>query len=213
MQWYLYQALSKSPAPWNAWSDIIKNDLKQFLTRLSDLEKLSWEDGTPFADEVTLSWIKQHVMEENFDAMQGLSNSYSHQSEDEPILALETESITQADNEGIEVALKWLQHRPDISTSRQKWLLNLVMARVAEQFARHDLALNLLRELDKKALSMSLTQWEPNYIFEVKARQLHLYRAKIQRNTSDKPYIEQQMELLLSELTAIDPVRSAILYP
>ncbi|QPB80480.1 type VI secretion system protein TssA [Proteus sp. GOKU] len=212
VQWYLYQALSKSPAPWNAWSDIIKNDLKQFLTRLPDLEKLSWEDGTPFADEVTLSWIKQHVMEENFDAMQGLSNSYSHQSEDEPILALETEAITQADNEGIEVALKWLQHRPDISTSRQKWLLNLVMARVAEQFARHDLALNLLRELDKKALSMSLTQWEPNYIFEVKARQLHLYRAKIQRNTSDKPHIEQQMELLLSELTAIDPVRSAILY-
>lgn len=59
---------------------------------------------------------------------------------------------------------------------------------------------------------MSLTQWEPNYIFEVKARQLHLFRAKIQRNTSDKSRIEQQMELLLSELTAIDPVRSAILY-
>ena len=212
VQWYLYQALSKSPAPWNAWSDIIKNDLKQFLTRLPDLEKLSWEDGTPFADEVTLSWIKQQVMEENFDVMQGLSNNVSNQSEDQSILALETEAITQADNEGIDVALKWLQHRPDISTSRQKWLLNLIMARIAEQFARHDLALNLLRELDKKALSMSLTQWEPNYIFEVKARQLHLFRAKIQRNTSDKPRIEQQMELLLSELTAIDPVRSAILY-
>ncbi|WP_109400155.1 type VI secretion system protein TssA [Proteus sp. TJ1640] len=212
VQWYLYQALSKSPAPWNAWSDIIKNDLKQFLTRLPDLEKLSWEDGTPFADEVTLSWIKQHVMEENFDVMQGLSTNVPNQSEDQSILALETEAILQADNEGIDVALKWLQHRPDISTSRQKWLLNLIMARIAEQFARHDLALNLLRELDKKALSMSLTQWEPNYIFEVKARQLHLFRAKIQRNTSDKSRIEQQMELLLSELTAIDPVRSAILY-
>ncbi|WP_311748247.1 type VI secretion system protein TssA [Proteus penneri] len=212
VQWYLYQALSKSPAPWNAWSDIIKNDLKQFLTRLPDLEKLSWEDGTPFADEVTLSWIKQQVMEENFDVMQGLSTNVPNQSEDQSILALETEAIIQADNEGIDVALKWLQHRPDISTSRQKWLLNLIMARIAEQFARHDLALNLLRELDKKALSMSLTQWEPNYIFEVKARQLHLFRAKIQRNTSDKSRIEQQMELLLSELTAIDPVRSAILY-
>ncbi|SUC02407.1 type VI secretion system protein TssA [Proteus penneri] len=212
VQWYLYQALSKSPAPWNAWSDIIKNDLKQFLTRLPDLEKLSWEDGTPFADEVTLSWIKQQVMEENFDVMQGLSTNVPNQSEDQSILALETEAILQADNEGIDVALKWLQHRPDISTSRQKWLLNLIMARIAEQFARHDLALNLLRELDKKALSMSLTQWEPNYIFEVKARQLHLFRAKIQRNTSDKSRIEQQMELLLSELTAIDPVRSAILY-
>ncbi|NBM96845.1 type VI secretion system protein TssA [Proteus penneri] len=212
VQWYLYQALSKSPAPWNAWSDIIKNDLKQFLTRLPDLEKLSWEDGTPFADEVTLSWIKQQIMEENFDVMQGLSTNVPNQSEDQSILALETEAILQADNEGIDVALKWLQHRPDISTSRQKWLLNLIMARIAEQFARHDLALNLLRELDKKALSMSLTQWEPNYIFEVKARQLHLFRAKIQRNTSDKSRIEQQMELLLSELTAIDPVRSAILY-
>lgn len=212
VQWYLYQALSKSPAPWNAWSDIIKNDLKQFLTRLPDLEKLSWEDGTPFADEVTLSWIKQQVMEENFDVMQGLSTNVPNQSEDQSILALETEAILQADNEGIDVALKWLQHCPDISTSRQKWLLNLIMARIAEQFARHDLALNLLRELDKKALSMSLTQWEPNYIFEVKARQLHLFRAKIQRNTSDKSRIEQQMELLLSELTAIDPVRSAILY-
>ena len=31
--------------------------------------------------------------------------------------------------------------------------------------------------------------------------------SKIQRNTQINPYIEQQMELLLSELTAIDPVR------
>lgn len=212
VQWYLYQALSKSPAPWNGWSDIIKNDLKQFLSRLPDLEKLSWEDGTPFADEVTLNWIKQHVIEENFDAMQQLSNTSSNQSDDEPILALEAEAITQADNEGIEVALKWLQHRSDITTPRQRWLLHLVMARVAEQFAKQDLALNLLRELDKNALSMSLTQWEPDYVFEIKARQLHLYRAKIQRNTSDKTRIEQQMEQLLSELTTINPVRSAILY-
>ena len=50
-------------------------------------------------------------MEENFDVMQGLSNNVSNQSEDQSILALETEAITQADNEGIDVALKWLQHR------------------------------------------------------------------------------------------------------
>lgn len=212
VQWYLYQALSKLPAPWNTWSDIIKHDLKQFLTRLPGLEKLYWEDGTPFADEVTLSWIKQQVMEENFDTMQGLSTSFSHRTDDELILALEAEAIIQADNEGIDAALKWLQYRPDITTPRQNWLVRLMMARVAEQFARHDLALNLLRELDKNAASLSLAQWEPDYIFEVKARQLHLYRTKIQRNVSDKTRIEQHMEQLLRELTAIDPVRSAILY-
>lgn len=212
VQWYLYQALTKLPAPWDGWSEIIKDDLKQLLNRLPDLENLSWEDGSPFADEVTLNWIKQHVLEENFDAMHDISHSPQHQSEDDNILALEAEAITQADTDGVEVALKWLQHRPEITTPRQNWLLRLVMARVAEQFARQDLALNLLRELDNSAQTMSLSQWEPNYIFEVKARQLHLYRAKSQRNTSDKTHIEKQMEQLLCELTTLDPVRSAILY-
>lgn len=212
LQWYLYQALSKSPAPWNAWSDIIKSDLKQFLIRLPGLENLSWEDGIPFADEVTLNWIKQHVMEASFDVMQDLPSSPINQIGDDAILTLEIEAMTQADNEGIEIALKWLQHRPDIKTPRQNWLLHLVMARIAEQFARQDLALNLLHELDKKAQIMPLSDWEPDYIFEIKARQLQLLRTKNQRNTVDKTTIEQQMETLLRELTYLDPVRSAILY-
>ena len=212
LQWYLYQALSKLPAPWNAWSDIIKSDLKQFLIRLPGLENLSWEDGISFADEVMLSWIKQHVMENSFDVMQDLPNSPINQIGDNAILTLEIEATTQADNEGIETALKWLQHRPDIKTPRQNWLLHLVMARIAEQFARQDLALNLLHELDKKAQAMPLMDWEPDYIFEVKARQLQLLRTKNQRNTTDKTTTEQRMEKLLSELTSLDPVRSAILY-
>ncbi|GJH59367.1 hypothetical protein ECZC03_48070 [Escherichia coli] len=33
------------------------------LLRLPGLETLAFNDGTPFADEVTLSWIQQQVME------------------------------------------------------------------------------------------------------------------------------------------------------
>jgi type VI secretion system protein VasJ len=87
------------------------------------------------------------------------------------------------------------------------------MARVAEQFSRHDLALNVLQELDQQAEHMPLAHWEPLYIFEIKARQLHLLRSKAQRNSADKTALNQQMSQLLAELTRLDPVRALVLYP
>ncbi|EKT56017.1 type VI secretion system protein TssA [Providencia burhodogranariea] len=213
LQWYLHQALSKSPAPWDGWAEMIASDLKQFLTRLPGIESLAWEDGTPFADEVTLNWIKQNILEENHSSLHDLPSQHALQADEESVLALEQEALTQADSEGVEAALAWLINRPDIRSPRQKWLLHLVMARVAEQFSRHDLAFNLLRELDSTANQMSLSDWEPHYIFEIKARQLQLLRNKTQRNTADKAGLQQQMTDLLAELTRLDPVRALVLYP
>lgn len=213
VQWYLHQALSKSSAPWDGWAEVIASDLKQFLLRLPGLENLAWEDGTPFADEVTLAWIKQHILEENIQSLNHMPVQGASDDDNDSIFALEQEALTQADTEGVEAALAWLMSRPNIQTSRQKWLLQLVMARVAEQFARHDLALNLLRELDRSAEQMRLADWEPHSLFEVKARQLQLLRGKTQRNTPDKTELHHQMSELLAQLTRLDPVRALVLYP
>lgn len=86
------------------------------------------------------------------------------------------------------------------------------MARLAEQFARNEMALNLLQELDAQAQQMTLQAWEPNYVFEIKARQLQLLRAKALRSGADKAGLVQQMEQLLSGLTQLDPVRALVLY-
>lgn len=212
VQWYLYQALSKSSAPWDGWANVIISDLKQLLLRLPGLEALAWEDGTPFADDVTLSWIKQQVLEDQNNPLHGIPSHHLSQADEDSVLALEQEALIQADSEGIEAALTWLSRHPDIRSPRQKWLLNLVMARVSEQFSRHDLALNLLRELDGLAAQMPLSDWEPHYIFEIKARQLQLLRTKTQRNTADKLGLQQQMDILLAELTHLDPVRAIVLY-
>nr|WP_314265430.1 type VI secretion system protein TssA [uncultured Moellerella sp.] len=213
VQWYLYQALSKSSSPWDGWAAIIKSDLQQFLTRLPGVENLAWEDGSPFADEVTLGWIRQHVLDEGADPLGGsLSQPANSHSDDDNILLLEQEALAQADTEGIEKAIAWLQHRPEASTPRQQWLLRLLMARIADQFGRHEMALYLLRELDKSAQDLTLQDWEPHYVFEIKARQLQLLRSKAQRNTADKTQLQQQMEQLLAELTHLDPVRSVVLY-
>ncbi|MFL8991180.1 type VI secretion system protein TssA [Pseudomonas sp. QLc11A] len=210
LQWYLVQALSKQPAPQDGWADIVKRDLGMFLDRLPGLEVLSWNDGTPFADETTREWISQHV-----------SGNQSRQWLPEPapaavfadveILSLEAEALAQADSDGVEHALAWMAERPGIHTGRQRWLLRLLMARVAEQCGKTDLATHLLVELDATAQRQALAEWEPELNFEVKARLLKLTRLKAQRNDADKTELGRRMEALLAALVAIDPVRAAVL--
>lgn len=207
LQWYTHQALVKSGQ--DVLADIITADLKGLLRRLTGLETLAFNDGTPFADEVTLNWINQSVLD-------GLSGW-----RDEPvsavdetgndILALEPEALEKADTDGLDATLHWLQTRPGTDSAKDKWLLRLLMARVAEQKGRNELALHLLAELDSAAQSITLTQWTPALLFEVKSRRLRLLRMKAARSENDKSRLQPEMDQLLAGLIAFDPASSAVL--
>lgn len=210
LQWYTYQALLKTGLPYERWADIIKQDLNGLLCRLPGLAGLAFNDGTPFADEVTINWIHQHVIA----SPEGWGNepaASANTAADDDILQLESEALAQADSESVEAALNWLQKRPGISTPRHQWLIRLLMARVAEQYGKNEMALHLLGELDGNAAHMTLTQWEPELLFEVKARRLKLLRMKATRAESDKPRLHIEMEALLAGLIALDPSRAAVL--
>ncbi len=210
LQWYTHQALMKTGAPYDRWADIIVQDLNGLLTRLPGLEGLAFSDGTPFADEVTLNWINQQVTASN-DGWGHEPAASANTAGDDDILQLEPEAIAQADSGGVETALNWLQNRPGTHTPRHQWLLRLLMARVAEQYGKNDMALHLLGELDGNAIRMTLTQWEPELLFEVKARRLKLLRMKASRAESDKPRLHSEMEALLAGLITLDPARAAVL--
>lgn len=180
-----------------------------FLDRLPGIEQLRWSDGTPFAAEPTRDWITQHVSGNQAAAWMSTPVSASAATDD--ILALESEALAQADSDGVEAALAWLAARPEVHTGRQRWLLRLLMARVAEQYGKSDLATYLLGELDSVAQQQHLHAWEPELGFEVKARLLKLLRQKAQRNDVDKAALAQRMEHLLAALVAVDPVRAAVL--
>ncbi len=60
------------------------------------------------------------------------------------------------------------------------------MARIAEQNGKNELALHLLGELDRNAACVTLSQWEPDLLFEVKARRLKLLRMKAGRSEAEK---------------------------
>ncbi|KHK66252.1 MULTISPECIES: type VI secretion system protein TssA [Pseudomonas] len=210
LQWYVYQALRQQPAPQSDWADVTQRDLGMFLDRLPGLELLCWNDGTPFADETTREWIAQHASG-NRAGQWSPAPASAPGIGDADMLSWEGEALAQADREGVEQALAWLAARPDIQGGRQRWLLRLLMARVAEQFGRTDLAIHSLEALDAAAQHHDLRGWEPDLYFEVKARLLKLLRLKAQRNDTDKPALARRMETLLAALVAIDPVRAAVL--
>jgi len=210
LQWYLWQGLTRAGQPWNCWADYITSDLKLLLARLHGLEQLSWSDGTPFADEVTLNWIAEKV------------NNDLAQLGDEPavvagggqtddILVLEAEAMARGDSEGPEAALGWLQSRPGMNSPRSRWLQRLLMARVAEQFGRNEMALHLLDGLKTSAPHLTLKKWEPALLFEVQARRLKLLRLKAGRSETDKARFAPEMDALLAGLIAIDPARAMVL--
>jgi type VI secretion system protein VasJ len=207
LQWYIHQALVKSGQ--DVLADIITADLKGLLRRLTGLETLAFNDGTPFADEVTLNWINQSVL----DDMPGWRDEpVSAAGEtDNDILALEPEALEKADTDGLDAALYWLQTRPGTDSTRDKWLLRLLMARVAEQKGKNELVLHLLGELDGTAQVITLTQWAPALLFEVKSRRLRLLRMKATRSETDKSRLQPEMDQLLAGLIALDPASSAVL--
>lgn len=210
LQWYLWQGLTRAGKPWDGWADYILSDLKLLLARLHGLEQLSWSDGTPFADEVTLTWIAEKVN----DDMSGFGHgpaAITGGGQTDDILALEAEAMEKGDSDGPEAALGWLQSRPGMESPRSRWLLRLLMARVAEQFGRNEMALHLLGKLTSSAPQLTLNDWEPALLFEVQARRLKLLRLKAGRSESDKTRLTPEMDELLAGLIAIDPARAMVL--
>ena len=190
-------------------ADIITADLKGLLRRLPGLETLAFNDGTPFADEVTLNWINQSVQDEMSNWRDEPVNALSETGND--ILALEPEALEKADTDGLDATLHWLQTRPGTDTTKDKWLVRLLMARVAEQKGKNELALHLLGELDGAAQAITLTQWTPALLFEVKSRRLRLLRMKAARSETDKSRLQPEMDQLLAGLIALDPAGCAVL--
>lgn len=209
LQWYTCQALAKSGHPYEQWADIIKRDLGMFLERLPDLELQRYSDGTPFADETTRAWIDQHVQGNQAPQEPEVQAMATH--DDNTVLSQEGEALARVDSEGVDGALAWLSQLPTITTQRQRWLQRLLMARIAEHGGRSDVALHLLNELNASPNPLALERWEPELMFEVRARLLKLVRVKMQRSEGDKALLTQQIDTLTAGLITIDPVKATML--
>ncbi len=209
LQWYACQALSKAGHPQELWADIIKRDVGMFLERLPELSLQCYNDGTPFADETTRQWIELHVRGNQAEAQLDVQASATVEAND--VLVMESEALAIAASSGVDSAMAWISQLPDITTARSRWLQRLLMARVAEQGGKSDLALHLLQELNAPSLPLALQHWEPELMFEVRARLLKILRLKMQRSEGDKALLARHIDELTAGLVAIDPVKASSL--
>lgn len=209
LQWYLWQGLSKAGEQPEVVAGAVLTDLRLFLKRLPGIETLAWNDGSPFADEVTLHWIAERVNEE--PRLPDYEPAVTTPSVEEDIKSLEAEATAKGDSDGPEAALAWLQTRPGFDAPRGRWLLRLLMARVAEQYGCNDMAMHLLGELTMQAPQLTLADWEPGLLFEVLARRLKLLRLRAGRNESERVRLAPEMDSLLASLVHLDPARAIVL--
>ncbi|WP_296657078.1 type VI secretion system protein TssA [Paraburkholderia sp.] len=215
LQYFQHAALDQVGAPYSAWRELLRADFALFLDRLPGIERLSFSDGTPFADDTTLEWIARHAVVRNLEAGESVVPlPVSAQSEeggtgDWP--EIEAQARDLAARDGIEAAFAWLEALPGLKSDRHRYLQRLVMARLADHAGRAETALALLAELDASAMSLPLARWDPALAFEVKHQLFRALKTVSNRKDADKPALARRIGELQGEMTVLDPARALLL--
>lgn len=215
LQYFQHLALDHVGAPYSAWRELLRADCALFLERLPGIERLSFNDGTPFADDATLEWIARHAVVRNLEAGETVAPlPVSADGEGDAAGGwpeIEAQAREWVAREGVEAAFAWLEALPGMQTDRHRYLQRLVMARLADHAGRPETALALLSELDASARSLPLMRWEPALMFEVKQQLVRALKAMSNRKDADRPALARRIGELQAELTVLDPARALTL--
>lgn len=212
LQYFQHVALDHAGVPHSAWRELLRADFALFLERLPGIERLSFSDGTPFADDTTLEWIARHAVVRDLEAGESVAplpvsaDSDGASTGDWP--EIEAQARDLAGRDGIDAAFVWLEALPGMKTDRHRYLQRLVMARLADHAGRADTALALLVELDSSAKSLPLMRWDPALVFEVKHQLARALKAVSSRKDADKPALARRIGELQGEMTVLDPARA-----
>lgn len=212
LQYFQHVALDHVGAPYGAWRELLRADLALFLERLPGIERLAFNDGTPFADDTTLEWIARHAVVRDLEAGEAVAplpvsaDTEGGGAGDWP--EIEAQARELAAREGVEAAFAWLDGLPGMRTERHRFLQRFVMARLAQSAERADTATALLLELDAAAQSLPLLRWDPALVFEVKLQLVRALKAASSRKDADKAGIARRIAELQGEMTVLDPART-----
>ncbi|GGP18196.1 type VI secretion-associated protein [Silvimonas iriomotensis] len=207
LQYLAWQAQGQAGPLYAGWQDMLLTDFAQMRDRLAGVERLSFSDGTPFADDSTLEWISRHAVIRDLEAGDSIVQPPPGVSDSDWQNTVELASAT-ATEKGLEAAWQWVRDLPHVPGAHQQCLRTLLMAQLAEQHGRSDMALHLLTELDGMIETFRLDQWAPALAFEIKAQQWRVLQQRAQRKDVDKITLQQRLEHVHGALAALDPVRT-----
>ncbi|CAE6790495.1 type VI secretion system protein TssA [Paraburkholderia aspalathi] len=210
LQYFAFSAQEQAGGEYAQVRDLVATDCALMLERLPGLDQLSFSDGSPFADDATLEWIARYATVRDVERGEAVAPVIVA-SADTNWAETEAQASDLAAQQGLDAAFAWLQRLPAEDGERDRFVRQLVMARVAERADRPDTALHLLSALDAVTQRFRLTEWEPSLAFETKHHLLRLLKIRMNRKDADKPALAARIDLLTGELTAIDPARAVTL--
>ncbi|WP_031363528.1 type VI secretion system protein TssA [Caballeronia sordidicola] len=210
LQYYAFVAQAQAGGDFAPVRDLAATDCALMLERLPGFHLLSFSDGTPFADDSTLEWIARYAGTRDLDRGE-MPSSAAAQSANTDWAEIETKAQELATQQGLDSAFLWLQSLPAQDGERDRFVRQMVMARIAERAERPDTAMHLLATLDTSTRRFALPIWEPTLAFEAKQHLMRLLKVRMTRKDADKPALALRIDTLIGELTAIDAARAVAL--
>jgi type VI secretion system protein VasJ len=210
LQYYAFTAQEYAGGDYAPVRDVTATDCALMLERLPGIEQLAFSDGSPFADDATLEWIARYATVRDVERGEAVAPVVVD-SAGTDWAETEAQASDLAAQQGLDAAFAWLQRLPAQDGERDRFVRQLVVARVAEHADRPDMAQHLLATLDAVAQRFQLAAWEPSLAFEAKQQLLRLLKVRIHRKDVDKHALGQRISLLTGELIAIDPARAVSL--
>lgn len=210
LQYFQNLALDHVGTPYLEWGNLIRSDFVLLLERLTDIERLTFSDGTPFADSTTIDWIANSIKSrklQNDEPVRSMPQ-IADESDSGSWIEIESKARELLIAQGLDAAYAWLAALPNIQTDRQQFLQRWLMARLADQAGKSDTAQYLLSELNETTRQVGLSRWEPALTFEVKQHLLRVLRSGAIRKDADMPTLNRRIEQLQSELIVLDPARA-----
>jgi type VI secretion system protein VasJ len=177
----------------------ITDETALYVRRLKGIEKLSFSDGTPFADEVTCGWLENIIQDDN--ASRGKTGDAASSGFDEQIKKETDEAEMLANGGDIPEALRMLHDKiGSASSERERFIREIWFCRFLFKINQIRLSKPYFRELLSSIETYKVEAWDPSLAIDAYQTILSgLRRQKIEGE-------ELLMEETIKKLSLIDPV-------
>jgi len=181
-------------------SEAVAAETCQYLKRLPGMERLAFENGTPFANEETRIWINSI----NRQMSSGGGAATGDETDIRQVVEKQVEEAAKASRDNkLPAALGAFTDKLNhASSARERFIWQFGLCRLLLQVKQPRLAAPHLKELLQTLDTYRMEQWEPD--LAVAALSTVLTGLRLQTGQSD----ESLQETVLNRITTLDPVRA-----
>ncbi len=188
--------------------DSISKQVKAFITRLEGIERLSFFDGTPFADRDTLKWLaglevsdsaiaEVSLQEPDIAFVRKPETKENKNSCDDEHTVFEMAQSSLKENrfaDGLSTLDAYCSHVSNVSSRTHWFRVRMLMAEYCLSAKEYFMAEQLLLELDEISVSHKLELWEPEKVIELLSMML-ICKNKLKRKQDAKDYFNRLSRL------------------